>query len=191
MVNLIKTMDDMKNDSKKEIKQEDQKHAGKNSNKKIEELEKRVDELENQLKRAVADYRNLDKRIGEEKQDFIKFANKDLLLKLFPAFDAFIIAEKYIKDEGLVLTIKKLTEVLKESGVEKIKTVGLEFDPNLMECVDTVEGEENKVLEEVRPGFTLFGSTLRAAHVKVGKKNEDMQDLTKEELQKGDYRVNS
>jgi molecular chaperone GrpE (heat shock protein) len=39
-----------------------------------------------------------------------------------------------------------------------------------MEVVVTEAGEENKVLQELRPGFTLFGKVLRPAHVKVGKK---------------------
>ena len=36
--------------------------------------------LENQLKRALADYQNLEKRIANEKQDWVKLANKGLLI---------------------------------------------------------------------------------------------------------------
>ncbi|OGH10890.1 MAG: nucleotide exchange factor GrpE [Candidatus Levybacteria bacterium RIFCSPHIGHO2_01_FULL_36_15] len=181
-------MDDKANNTKKEEVRQNPKQtdAHGKSDKKVEELNKRIDDLENQLKRAVADYRNFGKRIEEEKQEFIKFANRDLLLRLFPAFDAFIIAEKYVKDEGLKLTLKKLTEVLKDAGVERIEVQGKEFDPLLMECVDTIEGEENKVTEEARPGFTLYGKTLRPTQVKVGKKkgekNEENEDLAKEAL---------
>lgn len=167
---------------------EDKKTKKKSENN-IEELEKRIQELEDQLKRSVADYRNLEKRVEDQKLEFVKFANQELLLRLLPAFDTLFLAEKYVTDEGLKLSIKKLTEVLKDNGVEKIEVVGRDFDPHLMECVDTQAGEENKVIEEARPGFALYGRVLRAAQVKVGKKgkNEESEELAKEALQKGDY----
>jgi molecular chaperone GrpE (heat shock protein) len=40
-----------------------------------------------------------------------------------------------------------------------------------MECITTEEGEENKVLEEIRAGFMLYDKVLRPAQVKVGKKS--------------------
>ncbi|RJQ25955.1 nucleotide exchange factor GrpE [Candidatus Parcubacteria bacterium] len=149
---------------------------------KVEELKKRINDLENQLKRAVADYRNLEKRVGEEKRETIKFANKELLLRIFPALDTLFLAGKYVKDEGLKLTIKKVNDVLKEVGVERVETESKEFNPELMECVEIVEGEEDMVIEEVLPGFTLQGKLLRPAQVKVGKSNEDKNLKTEEEL---------
>lgn len=170
---------------------DDKKIKTKKEEKKTEILEKRIEDLENQLKRAVADYRNLEKRFEDEKKEVIKFANKDLLLKLFSAFDSLFLAERYVEDEGLKLSIKKLNDVFSDIGVKRIKTIDEMFDPSFMECVDVVEGEENKVKEEVRPGFTLFDKVLRPAHVRVGKKKEEIdeneENLVKEELQKGDY----
>lgn len=167
----------------------DDKKTKKKSEKNIEELEKRIEELESQLKRAVADYRNLEKRSDEERGEFVKFANKELLLKLLPAFDTLFLAEQYVKDEGLKLSIKKLIEVLKDEGVERVETVGREFNPEYMECVDTGDGEENKVLEEVTPGFVLFGKALRPAQVKVGKVTVEKKETeeAKQEILKGDY----
>src|SRR3990172_4986254 len=134
---MLKTMDD----KKLKVKKED---------KKAEELEKRVLDLGDQLKRAVADYRNLEKRFEEEKREVILFANKDLLLKLLPAFDTLFLAEKHVVDEGLKLSIEKLKSALQEAGVERIKTIGEVFNPNMMECIGTTEGEDNKVTEETR-----------------------------------------
>jgi len=126
--------------------------------------------LEAQVKYAVADYRNLEKRHEEEKKEFVKYANRQLLLQLLPAFETLFLAEKYIKDEGLQLTIKKLSETLEDSGVRRIKTVGEKFNAETMECVQVVDGEENKVIEETKPGFTLHEKTLVPAQVKVGGK---------------------
>lgn len=125
--------------------------------------------LENQLKRALADYQNLEKRVSEEKSSWIKAANKDLLLKLLPGLDSLVLAEKHTQDEGVRISIKHFLEILEADGVRKIETVGKDFNPHFMEVVATVEGESNKVMEEVRSGYTLFDQVLRPAQVVVGK----------------------
>jgi len=125
--------------------------------------------LENQLKRALADYQNLEKRVVSEKSEWIKLANKGLLLRLLPALDNLSLAEKHTQDEGVKLSIDQILSAFKEEGIEKIETIGLDFDPNLMEAVHTTTGEEGKVAEEVRAGYTLFGQVLRPAQVAVGK----------------------
>jgi molecular chaperone GrpE len=61
-------------------------------------------------------------------------------------------------------------DTLKTEGVEKIETVGREFDPHVMEAVDTVEGEDGKVIEEIRPGYKMQEKLLRPAQVRVGRK---------------------
>jgi len=133
----------------------------------IEELEKKIEDLENQLKRAVADYLNIEKRNILEKKEFVKYANKELLERLIPAFDTLFLAGKYTTDESVKLTIKTIIETLKDVGVEMVDTNG-EFDPNLMEAVAVEEGEDGKVLEELRSGFTLYEKLIRPAQVKVG-----------------------
>lgn len=124
--------------------------------------------LENQLKRALADYQNLEKRIAEEKSSWIKAANKDLLLKLLPGLDSLLLAQKHTQDSGIGLSIKHFLDILEQEGVRKIETIGRDFDPNLMEAVSTAEGENGKIIEEVRSGYTLFGQVLRPAQVVVG-----------------------
>ena len=124
--------------------------------------------LENQLKRALADYQNLEKRVISEKSEWIKLANKGLLLRLLPALDNLILAEKHTQDTGVKLSIDQMISAFKEEGIEKIETIGRDFDPNLMEAVHTIEGEDGKVAEEIRAGYTLFGQVLRPAQVVVG-----------------------
>jgi molecular chaperone GrpE len=125
--------------------------------------------LENQLKRALADYQNLEKRIASEKSSWILASNKNLLLRLLPGLDSLLLAEKHTQDEGVKLSIKHFLDILEQEGVKKIETVGKDFDPNLMEAITTQEGENNKVLEEVRSGYMLFETVLRPAQVIVGK----------------------
>jgi molecular chaperone GrpE len=125
--------------------------------------------LENQLKRALADYQNLEKRIASEKSSWILASNKNLLLRLLPGLDSLLLAEKHTQDEGVKLSIKHFLGILENEGVKKIETIGKDFDPNLMEAITTQEGENNKVLEEVRSGYMLFETVLRPAQVIVGK----------------------
>lgn len=129
--------------------------------------------LENQLKRALADYQNLEKRIAEEKSTWIKIANKDLLLKLLPGLDNLMLAERHTKDEGVKISIKHFLDVLGEVGVSKIETIGKDFDPKLMEAVSTTDGAAGKVIEEIRTGYALFDTILRPAQVVVGASNNN------------------
>lgn len=137
-----------------------------------EELKKKNKSLEDQLKRAVADYRNLENRVREERLEFVKYANKALIEQLLPAFDTLLLAEKYTKDENLKITAKHILDVLKLAGIEKVETVGKKYNPVIMEAVEVIEGEKEMVLEETQPGFTIHGKIIRPARVKVGGRDE-------------------
>jgi molecular chaperone GrpE len=136
----------------------------------LEELHSKLEESESKYRRALADYQNLQKRVSEEKQDWVRSANKELLLRLLPILDTLVLANQHDQSEGLKVSINQFLDTLKAEGVTKIKTVGEEFDPHLMECVVTEEGEDNKVLEELRSGYIMYDRVLRPAQVKVGKK---------------------
>ena len=129
-------------------------------------------QFENQYKRSMADYQNLEKRVAEEKSSWIKAANKNLLLQLLPGLDSLLLAEIHTQDEGVKLSIKHFLDILENTGVTKIETIGKDFDPNLMEAITTQVGETNKVLEEVRSGYMLFETVLRPAQVVVGRQVE-------------------
>lgn len=126
-------------------------------------------DLENRLKRAMADYQNLQKRFLAEKKDYIKFANAVLLDKLLPVLDDLIRAQQHLKDSGLKLVLDQFKLVLESEGVVPIKALNLKFDPQTMDCMETVSGPKNKVVEVLQPGYTLYGRVLRPARVKVGK----------------------
>ncbi|MBI2036048.1 nucleotide exchange factor GrpE [Candidatus Microgenomates bacterium] len=135
-------------------------------------------DLENQLKRALADYQNLEKRSVEQRKEWVKSANKDLLLRLLPVLDTLMLASQHVQDEGILASIKQFEDALKSEGVEKIETMGQEFNPQTMECVVTEQvdpstgsgQEEGKVMEELQAGYRLHDKVLRPAKVKVGKK---------------------
>lgn len=159
------------------MKKIDNKHEDDILQKRIEELEKEVASSKDEISdwkakcmRAIADYQNLERRSQEQKELIRKFASEIVLERLFPALDTLKKATDHLKDAGLDLAYKELVSVITEQGVEEIKTVGEEFNPHEMECIEVVAGEDNKVIEELRPGYKLYEKVLRVAQVKVGKK---------------------
>ena len=138
-------------------------------NEEIKKQKENVEELEDKYKRALADYQNLEKRVREERIDWIKTANKELLLRLLPVLDTLLLAQKHSQDKNLEISAAQFLGVLKSEGVEKIVTEGQEFNPITMECIATQEGGEGKVVAELRPGYLLNDVVLRVAQVKVGK----------------------
>jgi len=158
---------DEKNDIKK--KESELTPEEREEDKVIEQLQNKVSECEDKYRRALADYQNLQRRTQEQKAEWIKSANKDLLLKLLPVLDTLMLAAKHIDDKGLHISVDHFITILEQEGLTRIKTIGEKFDPYTMEAITTREGEEGKVIEEVRAGFMLYETVLRTAQVIVGK----------------------
>ena len=135
---------------------------------KIKQLEERALELENNWKRAAADYRNLERRMVEEQETFLSFANATLLRQLLPIVDAFELATEHLKDEGLDLAFKKMQTFLADMGVITVKTDDALFDVATMEAVEMVPGEKNEVVKVCEKGYMLGDKLLRASKVNVG-----------------------
>jgi molecular chaperone GrpE len=129
-----------------------------------------IEEWKNKYLRALADYQNLERRTEEEKKQIRQYASNYVLGRLLPVIDTFKRASEHIKDTGLDLAFKELEAVLEEQGVEKIETLGKMFNPHEMECVEVVEGDDGKVIEETLTGYRVGEKILRVAQVKVGKK---------------------
>lgn len=136
--------------------------------KKTKGVEEKLEDFENRLKRALADYANLEKRVAREKEDFVKLANAQLIDKLLPALDDLELYGKHLKDKGVSLVYHRFREVLESEGLEEIKASGEKFDPEAMDCVELVSGPKNKVIEVVLKGYLLNNKVLRPAKVKVG-----------------------
>ena len=136
----------------------------------VKDLELKNEELTNNWKRALADYQNLEKRADSQRRDSIKQGVKEFVRELLVVLDSLYKADKHLNDQGLKLAINEFEEILKKHGIIEIDTLNKTFDPVVMECIEVANGEEGKVVEELRKGY-LFGEVLlRPAQVKVGKK---------------------
>lgn len=163
--------DDNKNATKQE-EIEDVVEGTTNNSEDLQKFEEELKDLEGKYKRALADYQNLEKRVREERIQWIKTASKDLLIRMLPIVDTLLLAQQHSQDQTLKVTAQQFLDLLKTEGVTRIETKGKKFDPKLMECITVEDGEEGKVVEELRAGFMLHETVLRPAGVKVGKKAE-------------------
>lgn len=136
----------------------------------------KIADLENKWKRALADYDNLQKRIGREKEEFVKFANAALLDKLLTVLDSLEQAEKHLKDEGLKMSLDQFRTVLQSEGVIEIKAMGQKFDAETMDCAEVVRGPKNVVMKVINKGYKLNNYVLRPAKVEVGQGNLKRKD---------------
>jgi len=125
--------------------------------------------LEGKYKRALADYQNLLKTTAQEKQDFAKYANEQLILEIIPVYDHLKMALEHSDEknhdqwlEGVKHVLNQFKNILESIGVEEIKTEGEKFDPEKMEAM---EGQGEKVEKEVKPGYIYNGKVIVPARV--------------------------
>lgn len=153
----------------------------------IEELKKRLEEKEKEAKenldrllRTAADFENFKKRAAKEKEDYLKYANEDLIKAILPFIDnlerAVNHAEKVVDTgvliEGVRLTLQQVHQTLRRFGLEAFDSVGKPFDPERHEAmlmVETDRVEPNQVVEEFQKGYLLNERLLRPATVSVSK----------------------
>ena len=140
----------------------------KNTDTKNVELIEKINSLEDRLARSLADYSNLEKRIDSQRQMFVTLATTSILSKMVEVLDDLYLAQNHLNDPGLKIAVDKFNSVLKIEGLEEINPIDLEFDTQTMECIGTVEGKENFVIEVKKLGYKLNGHVIRPAQVLVG-----------------------
>ncbi len=136
----------------------------------IKKLEDKISELNNNWKRALADYQNLLRRTEDEKQKWNEYASKKIIVKLLPILDTLETAASHLNDDGLNMVTKQFQEFLQQESVTKIKAVEAVFDPKLHECVDIKKGGTDNIISKVYTSGYLYKDTiLRPAKVQVMK----------------------
>ena len=145
----------------------------------IAALEARLAETHDQLLRKAAEFENFRKRMNQEKQSSIEYANQSLLLDIIPIIDDFeraIQAGESSADyksflDGIKMIEKRFTSQLEAKwGLKRFNSAGELFDPNfhealMMEKSNTVA--EATVQEDFEKGYMLKERVIRAAKVKV------------------------
>jgi hypothetical protein len=87
--------------------------------------------------------------------------------------------------EGIILVRTQLLSVLKDEGLERIPVLGLPYDPNVAEAVETrpvAEAEHHHmVVKELLRGYRLNGRVARAARVAIGEHQPEAAASAEEE----------
>ncbi len=150
--------------------------------KKQEELEQQLGELTQDLQRTRADFENYRKRAESDKTAALQYGQAAAVMKLLPVIDNIERAIAYMPSEladnkwaqGVAGLVKNLEKSLESLNVKRIDAnPGTEFNPELHEAIqvdEEAEGEHEVVAEELQAGYTLAGSPIRPAMVKVTRK---------------------
>ena len=143
---------------------------GKGKRQEVKGESKEVENLENQLARALADYDNLRKRTEAERGIWMKFAKQNLLVKLLPVLDTLEVADNHLKDKGLEMSMTQFKNILKEEGIEEVSKVDV-FDENIHEAIDMVTGgKKGDIAAVTQKGYKFNdGEIIRHAKVRVYK----------------------
>lgn len=146
--------------------------------KKKDKKDEQIEELNDKLKRQMAEFDNFRKRTEKEKTQMYDMGAKSIIEKILPVIDNFerglaAVPEEQREDAFVVGMDKVYRQMLTEldaSGVKPIEAVGQEFDPNFHNAVMHIEDEnlgENVVAEEFQKGYVYRDSVVRHSMVKV------------------------
>src|ERR1700691_4849731 len=135
------------------------------SSKKTIELEQKLGELTDALQRERADATNIRRRHDEEIAQLRNRTKSAIIRDLLPVIDNFERALKHVPTDlegndfvkGVSAIIKQFEKTLSDLGVQRIKTVGEHFNPELHEAVsmEDGDGEYEIVSEELQAGYHI------------------------------------
>lgn len=137
-----------------------------------------IEELQDRLKRQMAEFDNFRKRTEKEKTAMYEIGARDMIEKILPVLDNFerglAVMPQGEKSsafaEGVEKIYKQFVKTLEDAGVEAIEAVGQQFDPNLHNAVMHVEDEkygENEISMEMQKGYKYRGTVVRHSMVQV------------------------
>ncbi|MCK6606494.1 MAG: nucleotide exchange factor GrpE [Ignavibacteriaceae bacterium] len=144
-------------------------------------------EKQDLLIRNVAELENIRRRNEKEKSDFFRYEGESIIRRLLPVIDDFerslteIEKAKEVDSvkKGIQLIHQKLTKVLEESGVQKIDSVGKEFNVDLHDALmhqTTPDYPPHTVVSEFAPAYMFKDKVIRHAQVVVSDENSGAQN---------------
>lgn len=129
--------------------------------------------------RLMAEFQNYKRRAAKEKTDTLQYANEKIVADILPVLDNFERAlttetediEGYAK--GMQLIFEQLYKALENAGLEEIKALDEDFDPNVHNAVmtDNIEDKDDgKITKVLQKGYKLRDKVVRPSMVAVNKK---------------------
>lgn len=135
-------------------------------------------ELKSHLQRLQADFENFRRQSDKQKEDIVRFANEQLIIKFIDVYEDM---ERVLENstnyeelkEGYDLIYSKMKNSLEKEGLKVIPAVGEKFDINKHEAllvVDSPDYENNEIVDELMKGYTLKDKVIKYSKVRVCKK---------------------
>lgn len=168
--------EDIKNEEKTEQPADTEADSAENNE--SSKLKEDYEKLNQQYVRLAADFDNYRKRQEAERENLIKYGTENALKSMLEVLDNFERGQKTLEGvedcekvkESFNLVHKQVFDVLAKLGLEEIKAIGEEFDPNFHEAVmqtPTDEHPEHTVIAELQKGYKLGDKVLRPTLVNV------------------------
>lgn len=160
----------------------DQEHDLKELKDALEQSQQEAASLKDQFLRANAEMENMKRRFERDKQNLLQFGLENLMSDVLPVLDSMEKAllenspssdlprEELSVIEGMMLVKKQIFSTLEKHGLKPITALNQPFDPNLHQAikkVDSMDVDNETVVEEFARGYTLNGRLLRASVVAV------------------------
>ena len=124
----------------------------------------KIADLEDRLKRQIAEFDNFRKRTEKEKSAMFDMGARHIIEAILPTIDNFERGLKTVPEDkeakafydGMEMIYKQMLKVLSDVGVTAIDCLDKEFDLNLHNAVMHVEDEaygNNIIIEEFQKGY--------------------------------------
>ncbi len=159
-------------------KDDKKKHHGKKDKKeKKDPRDEKIADLEDRVKRQMAEFENFRKRTDKEKSQMYDMGVKNVIEKILPVIDNFERGLESVPEgsdkafvDGMQMIYKQLSGELEKLGVKPIEAVGQPFDPNFHNAVMQTESEEYEsgtVAQELQKGYMYHDTLVRPSMVAV------------------------
>lgn len=146
--------------------------------KKKDKRDEQIEELNDKLKRQMAEFDNFRKRTEKEKSQMYDMGARSVIEKILPVIDNFERGLAAVQEEakedafvvGMDKVYKQMLAELEAIGVTAIEAVGQEFDPEFHNAVMQVESgeyESGVVAQELQKGYMYKDSVVRHSMVAV------------------------
>ena len=146
--------------------------------KKKDKKDEQIEELNDRLKRQMAEFENFRKRSEKEKSQMFDMGAKTIVEKILPVIDNFERGLAAVPDDkkddpfitGMDKVYKQMLTELDAAGLKPIECVGQEFDPDFHNAVMQVENDElesGTVAQELQKGYMYKDSVVRHSMVSV------------------------
>lgn len=164
-------------DSAEETPKADKKEK-KKKDKKQDVMKEKIEELEDRVKRQMAEFDNFRKRTEKEKTAMFETGAKSVIEKILPVVDNFERGLASVSEEekegalaqGMQMIYKQLMTELENLDVKPIPAVGEEFNPEFHNAVMQTQSDEFEsgvIAQELQKGYTYRESVVRHSMVAV------------------------